>query len=291
MTEPDKTPTPDVTRDESCTLASVRRVAAMLDQDPDTLANGQPLPRGWHFFLLAADTRRSALRSDGFPGLGVPMPDLGLPRLMLGSRTVSFHQDLPIGAAVQRSSRVRSVVHKTTASGPMAVVTLDHELRALAHAEPALVESQTYLLLPARAASAVAATPAGTPAATPAATSVATSVATSAHQKTVVPDDTLIYQYSALGFNSHRIHLDRQHAREVEGFPDLVVNGGLSTLLLTEFLRLDLGIVARSLKARHVAPLYCNRPVTLCADPVDGGWRLKALDDQQQLAVELEVSL
>ena len=94
------------------------------------------------------------------------------------------------------------------------------------------VETQTYLLLPPRKAAAddrqrrrVTRQP-------------------REHVTTVVPDETLLFQYSALGFNSHRIHIDRDHAREVEGFPDLVVNGGLATLLLTEFLRRDLGVRA-----------------------------------------------
>ncbi len=274
---------PAVTRDEVCALSGVRRIAAMLDLDPDEHAAGQSLPMGWHFFLLGADTRRSALRQDGFPGLGVPMPDLGLPRLMLGGRTVTVHRALPIGAAVQRSSRMRSVVQKSTATGPMAVVTLDHELRLDPSGMPDLVETQTYLLLPARAPGASTA-PAGGGA-------TATAEIQAPHQKTVTPDDTLLFQYSALGFNSHRIHVDREHARQVEGFPDLVVNGGLSTLLLTEFLRRDLGVTAAAWKARHVAPLYCNRPVTLTADPVNGGWRLRALDDQHRLAVELEVTV
>jgi 3-methylfumaryl-CoA hydratase len=133
--------TAPVLREETCTLATVRRVAAMLDLEPGSMAAGQALPRGWHFVLLAADTRRSDLRSDGFPGLGVPMPDLGLPRLMLGGRTVSFRQDIPIGATVMRSSTVRSIVRKNTASGAMAVVTLAHDLCIGSQPEPALVET------------------------------------------------------------------------------------------------------------------------------------------------------
>ena len=266
-------------REEACTLATVRRVAAMLDLEPGDWASDEPLPRGWHFVLLAADTRRSALRADGFPGLGVPMPDLGLPRLMLGGRTVGFRQDIPLGAAVNRRSAVRSVVRKTAASGPMAVVTLAHELRIALQSEPAVVETQTYLLLPLRQSSDTMSQP---PPAAP---------VRAAHEKTVVPDETLLFQYSALGFNSHRIHLDRDHARQVEGFPDLVVNGGLATLLLTEFLRSDLGVRPATLAVRHVAPLYCNRPVTLTADPVGERWRLKAYDDGHRLAVDMEVTV
>ena len=268
-----------VRREETLALSTVRRVAAMLDLDPDEVTTDQALHRGWQFVLLGADTRRSALRGDGFPGLGVPMPDLGLPRLMLGSRTVAFHQDIPVGASVVRTSGIQSLVRKTTASGPMAVVKIAHTLRLASSSEPALVETQTYLLLPPRppGASAAEAAPAAAPQA--------------AHLKTVVPDETLLFQYSALGFNSHRIHLDRDHARTVEGFPDLVVNGGLCTLLLTEFLRRDLGVTPAAIAVRHLAPLYCDRPITLTADPVDGRWRLQAFDDQNRLAVEMEVDV
>lgn len=268
-----------IQREEACTLAGARRVAAMLDLDPDTLTGVQALPRGWHFLLLAADTRRSALRSDGFPGLGVPMPDLGLPRLMLGGRTVSFRQDIPIGAAVMRRSALRRIVHKTTAAGPLAVVTLAHELCLGAQPDPAVEETQTYLLMPPR--------PAGIPA--PAAPHGAPVQA--AHRATVVPDETLLFRYSALGFNSHRIHLDRDHARGVEGFPDLVVNGGLATLLLTEFLRRDLGVTPAAIAVRHVGPLYCHCPITLAADQVGARWFLKAYDDQHRLAVDMEVTV
>lgn len=264
-----------ITRQETCALAQVRRIAAMLDIEPDGFTAGQPLPRGWQFVLMAADTRRSALRGDGFPGLGVPMPELGLPRLLLGGRSVVFHGDIPIGATVSRTSAVRTVRQKSTAAGPMAVVDLEHTLQVEGQPGPAVVETQTYLLLSAQRATPDDADAALAP------------PVKAAHLATVVPDETLLFQYSALGFNSHRIHLDRDHAREREGFPDLVVNGGLSTLLLTEFLRRELGASPKSLTARHVAPLYCNRPVTLAADRTGAGWLLKAYDDRNRLAVEM----
>lgn len=281
--------TPAVRREEVCARATVRRVAAMLDLLPDPWEAPQALlPRGWHFVLMAADTRRAALRADGFPGLGVSMPDLGLPRLMLGGRTIQFRRDIEVGATLVRSSTVQNTVHKTTAAGAMVVVTLGHELVVAGQAEPALVETQTYLLLPARTDA--AATPEAASVAPPAAV-VAMAPVQAQHLKTVVPDETLLFQYSALGFNSHRIHLDRDHARQVEGFPDLVVNGGLASLLLTEFLRQDLGVVPSAIAVRHVAPLYCNRAVTLAADRVGAGWRLKAYDDQHRLAVDMEVTV
>jgi 3-methylfumaryl-CoA hydratase len=272
-------PHPSIRREETCSPAATRRIAAMLDLDLDEIAAARFLPRGWQFFLMAADTRRSALRSDGFPGLGVPMPDLGLPRLMLGGRTVVFNHDIPIGASVERSSAVESVTHKTTDSGPMAIVKLAHELRIPGRDDAALIETQTYLLLSPVVASADR--PAPPPGSEP---------ISAEHSTTVVPDETLLFQYSALGFNTHKIHLDRDHARDVEGFPDLVVNGGLATLLMTEYLRRDLGVVPTAIKTRHVAPLFCNRPFTLTADPKGAHWQLRAFDDGNRLAIDMEVT-
>lgn len=261
-------------RIDSCAIASVRRVAAMLDVDPDALAEGQPLPRGWHFILLGGDTRRSDLRSDGFPGLGVPMPDFGLPRLLLAGRSVKWVGDIAIGEAVERDSRIEDITEKQGPSSRIALVKLRHTLRPLYQAQPAVIETQTYALLPAGPSS-----PRPT----------ARAEAGGAHRRRVTPDETLLFQYSALGFNSHKIHLDRDHARKVEGLPDLVVNGGLVTLLATELLRSDLGVTPTALRARHLAPLYCNHPMTLCADPVPSGWRIRVLDDGGTLAAELEV--
>ena len=263
-----------VVRQETCSLASVRRVAAMLDQNPDQFSVGDVLPRGWQFILLGADTRRSALRTDGFPGLGVPLPDLGLPRLLLGGRTVRFCGDIRVGDDLRRESRVEKLSRKDAASGPMAVVTLAHELYPANAADPVLVETQTYILM------------SGQPAAGKA--SETSKVAPPATTKSVVPDDTLLFQYSALGFNTHLIHIDRDYARNTEGFPDLVVNGGLATLLLTEFLRTELGGNLTSLATKHVGPLFCGRSILMGGERKDGKWVLRAFDDAGRLAVDME---
>lgn len=268
----------EVIHTDVCAIGAVRRVAAMLDLDPDRVADGDALPRGWHFVLLGGETRRSSLRSDGFPGFGVAMPGLGLPRLVLGGRTVDYRADLIVGASVIRKSCIEDVQRKQTASGEMAIVTIRHELGPTRGTPASIVERQTYLLLGA-------AKPSGRPA-----PSSSTPVA-SRHSKLVVPDETLLFQYSALGFNSHKIHLDRDYARDVEGLPGLVVNGGLTTLLLTELMRLDLGLVPTRIATRHTAALYCGRPMTLTARSDTTGWRLTAHDDTGVVAVEMEASV
>jgi 3-methylfumaryl-CoA hydratase len=264
-------------RTEVCSLATTRRVAAMLDQNPDELAEGSSLPRGWHFPLLAGDTRRSLLRADGFPGLGVVMPDFGLPRVLLGSRAITFSRDIPIGAALLRQSQIQKLTEKPSPNGPMVVVTIEHELRLQHEDLPALTETQTYLLV------------AATKGAQTFESGQVIEKIEADRVKTVVPDETLLFQYSALGFNSHKIHLDRAYAREVEGFPDLVVNGGLATLLLLKFFREEIGVLPTAMSARHLRPLFCSNPITMTANKVAAKWLLRAYDHRSVLAVEMEV--
>jgi 3-methylfumaryl-CoA hydratase len=260
---------------ETCTLRSARRVAAMLDIDPEQLCDGDSLPRGWHFLVLGGETRRSAMRADGFPGFGVPMPELGLPRLLLAGREVYYKSDLVIGAPVVRRSWVSKLDRRDAASSPSAIMTIHHELSSASTARPAIIEEQTYILLGPANARAPLVRPA--------------EPASGQHQKTLVPDETLLFQYSALGFNSHKIHIDRDYARNIEGLPDLVVNGGLTTLLLTEFMRLDVGVTPVRLSAKHKAPLYCGRSMTLTAAKEGDVWTLKVHDDTGVVAVVAEV--
>jgi 3-methylfumaryl-CoA hydratase len=262
------------------TLAQVRRVAVMVGIDPKSLSEGDLLPRGWHFALLAGETPRGLLRSDGFPGLGVAMPQLDRPRLLLGHRTSRFAGPLRIGAPIRRESRIASIVEKVGKSGPLSIVKVEHAL-SNDDGQIAVEEAQTYYLagLPV-ADSATVETPKTSPAPTP-----------DGVGKIMTPDDVMLFQYSALGFNTHRIHFDRDYATRVEGHPDLVVNGGLATLLATEFLRVDLGKTVKSLSARHMAPLYVNRPLTiLMTEPSETGAKVLLMDNAGVIAAELEVT-
>jgi 3-methylfumaryl-CoA hydratase len=263
---------------EYCNLTMVRRVAAMLDLNTNSFSEGDILPKGWHFFMLAGETPKSQLRQDGFPGLGVPIPDLGLPRLLLGGRSVAYNGDIIIGSKIEKTSFIKSIVEKTTTSGPMAIVTLQHELRTITESSPAIIETQTYILLEASSVSKNSEKNSFPP-------------IVAQHQQQIIPDETLLFQYSALGFNSHKIHLDRNYAQNIEGLPDLVVNGGLTTLLLTEYLKTYLNLEITDLKVKHIAPLYCNRPMTLTAEKTETAWKLSVFDDRNTLAVEADCNV
>jgi 3-methylfumaryl-CoA hydratase len=260
---------------ETCSLSNARRVAAMLDLPSEGLIEGVALPRGWHFTLLGADTLRSQLRGDGFPGLGIPLPELGLPRLLQAGRTVTFNGEIPIGANITRHSSIASLERKSTRSGEIAIVVVDHRLVVVGESEPAINETQTFFLLPATSERpSYEAEP---------------EPVTLSRQKSITPDDTLLFQYSALGFNSHKIHLDRAYAREVEGFPDLVVNGGLTTLLLTEYLRTELKVTPRQLKIKYTAPLFSSRSLTIADNSHGDVLNIKVFNNYGKVAAEMEV--
>jgi 3-methylfumaryl-CoA hydratase len=160
----------------------------------------------------------------------------------------------------------------------MAIVTIQHELRSVSESSPAIIETQTYILLSASKASGNS-------------EKILSQQIEADFQKQIIPDETLIFQYSALGFNTHKIHLDREYAKNTEGLPDLVVNGGLSTLFLTDYLRTNLKLEITDIKIKHIAPLYCNRPLTLTAEKKETGWKLSIYDDNNDIAVEAETNV
>lgn len=261
-------------RIDVCSVGQVRRIAAMLDLECAHLDFGDPLPFAWHFFLLGGATRRSELRSDGFPGFGVPLPDLGLPRLLLGGRRLECHGALRIGSNVRRSSQIAKLNVKNTSAGRLAIVDIESRLEELG-GSAAINETQTYLMLEAIT---------GESSEKPQPSRVEAEFV-----KVVTPDDTLLFQYSALSFNTHKIHLDRAFAQNVEGFTDLVVNGGLATLLVTETLRVDLGVQPTAITTRHLAPLFSNREMTIAVDRSNQVWNARVYDDCRVLAASMEI--
>lgn len=264
--------------EEVCNLSSVKKVASLLGLAPNNFIKGDLLPRGWHFFLLAGNVPRSEIRSDGFPGFGVPIPDLGLPRLVLGGRKVEFLGDIRIGETLERTSFLASISEKESAAGRMAFVKIQHELRNQ-QADLLLNEIQTFILLEANQGKPIL--PTSTPISQEAAAKIS-----------LTPDSLQLFQYSALGFNSHKIHLDRSYTQEVEGYPNLLVNGGLATLYVTEFLRTQCGLHLVDFNAKHSAPLFCDEEITLLANPLDEqNWEVKICNADHAVAVSIEVSV
>ncbi len=265
--------------EDRCALPLVRRLAAMLDRDPASLREGDPLPRGWHVTLFNPPTRQSTLRPDGAAGLGVVLPEIGLPRLMLGGRQVRFAGDIAIGARVRRETRQSGVRMKEGRSGRFALVGVEHRIFTEGVGEAVLVESNDYVLREASGAAA-----AGGPAAEVA--GAAAPQATSDATRRLVPDEQLLFRYSAITDNPHRIHYDQPYATGAEGYPALVVNGSIPAMFLLELFRSAAGREPATFTSRNIAPMFCGRALHLNARDEGASWRLWAHDDAGRTTFE-----
>ncbi|MFT5171852.1 MAG: 3-methylfumaryl-CoA hydratase [Gammaproteobacteria bacterium] len=287
-----------------CALPLVRRLAAMLDRAEGSLREGDSLPRGWHVLLFNAPTRQAQLRDDGAAYLGVNLPDIGLPRLMLGGRQNQFLGDIPIGAKVRRETRQGAVQMKEGRSGRFALVQVEHRIFADGGSEPAVVEAQDFILREASAPSTLAAaapmaptlstSKSGTPnpstlnpsTAMPSASTASEGELASAAdplaanaRRTIVPDERMLFRYSAMTDNPHRIHYDQHYATVTEGYPALVVNGSIPAMFLLDLFRSTSEREPSSFSSRNLAPMFCGRLLQLNVQQQDDSWRLWATDE------------
>ena len=257
-----------------CSLPLVRRMAALLDRDPGTLADGDALPRGWHVALFNPPTRQSDLRADGAAHLGVTLPDLGMPRLMMAGRRIDFVGDIPIGARVRRTSRPGAVTHKTGKSGRFALVDVEHQISVDGNNIPAVVETNSYVLREA-----VNGTPVLLPSSAP------LPIPPTEVVRTFVPDETTLFRYSAITDNPHRIHYDLAYARS-EGYPALVVNGTVPSMFLLEMFRAHVGGEPAGWRSRNLAPILCGAALTLTLTSEGDEWTMRAHGPLGEVALE-----
>jgi 3-methylfumaryl-CoA hydratase len=212
------------TRGDIAAAMPVAALAATLDRD-DLLAEPAPgtsVPPLWHWLYFLPLTPQSELGPDGHARRGGFLPPVPLPRRMWAGGRLQWHAPLRVGEAVQRTSTIASVAHKPGRSGDLVFVVVRH---ALHNAQgPALTEEHDIVYR----AAAQPGDPAPVPQAAP---------ADAAWSREIVPDPVLLFRYSALTFNGHRIHYDRSYVTEVEGYPGLVVHGPLIATLLVDLVR------------------------------------------------------
>jgi 3-methylfumaryl-CoA hydratase len=221
--------------------------------------------------LFTPTARQSELGRDGHPRLGDFLPPVDLPRRMLGGRRTQFLAPIAIGTDVRRMSEIVQIAPKQGRSGRLVLVTIQH--RIFTSDVCAVIEDQDVLYR--EAASAGAAPETAAPVLPPPDIT-----------EDFLPDERLLFRYSAVTFNGHRIHYDHPYATSVEGYPALVVNGGLTALFLLELFRRQADREPRLMTARNVRALYCGHPAKLHAQRDGAAWRLWATDDLGRLALE-----
>ena len=233
-----------------------RGMAALLDRGPDGLREGDELPECWHWLYFKTATRQSELGPDGHARRGGFLPPIPLPRRMWAGGRFRFHAPLVLGERAERRSRILAVEEKSGGTGPLVRVTVLHTLSGARGV--AVEEEQDLIYREAPRPDAPR------PRTRPAPEDVQ-------WRERFVPDPVILFRFSALTFNGHRIHYDHPYATREEGYPGLVVHGPLIALLLLEAAKRRTGLRPRSFQYRALSPLFDHRPFSLAGRTADAG--------------------
>ena len=256
-------------------------LCATLDRPVLRPLPGTGLPGLWHWLYFLPLCPQSGLGPDGHARRGDFLPPVALPRRMWAGSQFQFHQPLRVGDALTRVSTIDEVSEKNGRSGPLVFVRVRHEISRSGEPACALTEYHDIVYRPAAKADDVVPPPLAAP-------------PNPAWEKKWVPDDVLLFRYSALTFNGHRIHYDRRYVSEVEGYPGLVVHGPLIATLLLELLHDHLPLAQlQSFEFRALRPTFDVDHFFVCGEPQPDGKtiRLWARDHQGWLTMQASAAI
>jgi len=226
----------------------VTALAATVDDAKLSTDSGAPLPPGWHWMFFQEAKPPSELGADGHPKRGGFLPPVPLPRRMWAGGKVEFLRPLAVGEAVKRESEIVSVEPKAGSTGTLVFVTVRHTISG--SGTTAIVEDQNIVYR--EAAKKGDPLPPGKQAPSGAQWS-----------RKVMPDTVMLFRYSALTFNGHRIHYDRDYAINEEHYPGLVVHGPLQATLLLDLCRHNAGKPVKQFEYRAQYPMFAGSPFTV----------------------------
>jgi len=264
---------------------SAKSLHGVLDLREPAPRDGDPLPPLWHWLAFLPDAPERFLRDDGHPKLGVFMPPTSLPRRMFASASVDLITPVYIGQSLLRRSEVTGVSDKTGRTGALTFVEVTHEI--LAQGDVAIREVQQlvyrgYEPSPDR----------------PSGNAVSSVDANGLDEvwdwhHELLPDSRMLFRFSALTYNTHRIHYDREYATGVEGYPGLVVHGPLQAVALAQLCRDSLeDRTIATFHFRAVRPAFDSAPIHLRGRMNDeDSVELAAVDDAGQRTVSASVTL
>ncbi len=252
-----------------------RALAGLLDAAPP--APGGPLPFLWHWLYFLDWPAQRDLGADGHPAHGPYLPPLPGRRRMWAGGRLTAHGPLRLGAPAERLSEPVAVEVKEGRTGEMVFVTVRHEI--VQDGGTRLVEEQDHVY---RSAEAPAATPRYTPAPR------GTPASSDPWRLPLTAEPTLLFRFSALTANAHRIHYDRPYAREVEGYPDIVVHGPLLAVLMAEPARRAARTIVR-MSYRLRRPVFAGDPALVTGGPDGDGARMSVIDAAGETKATAEI--
>ncbi|MGV1683908.1 FAS1-like dehydratase domain-containing protein [Sphingopyxis sp. NJF-3] len=238
----------------------------------DSAETGAVAAQAIHWCLCLPDAPTATLGADGHPLRADAedsfMPPIPLPRRMWAASDVRFLAPIRAGALVTRRSTIAAIREKTGSSGQLVFVEVDHDT----HADDVLAVHERQTIVFREAATAAA------PPSPPAPATGAPDLSDWSWRRTLVPSEAMLFRYSALTFNSHRIHYDRPYATEAEAYRGLVVHGPLTATLLLDLAQRELGANAlASFTMRAQAPAFAGEPLHLVGRVAESGWEMAAI--------------
>ena len=263
--------------EEDVGLAAVRRIAGMLDLDPGAFRNGDKLPPHWFTLFFADVARQSDIGPDGHPKPGIFLPPIPLPRRMGAGRRLKLMGGLRVAEPAVRKSEVVDIVPKSGRSGSIFVLTLRNTIE----------QAGKVLAVDEFDAIYREATPPGQKT-----TATVPTAAPSDHawEDSVLLSETLVFRYSAITWNAHRIHYDADYARSGEGYQHTVHNGGLTMHLMVDAALKRAPSALRGLVARLTYPLWVGEPLFVRgAGAKDHRMRIWAADRHGHLCGEMDL--
>ena len=262
-------------RSDVITAMPMAALSAALDRDDPAPVAGAELAPLWHWLYFLPMPRQSELGLDGHARRGAFLPPVALPRRMWAGGRLSFTSPLVLGDAVTRRSRIERVAEKAARSGPLVFVTVQHEITNAGGIAVTEEHDIVYRDMPAAGSS------------TPRPPEAATD---ETFARRIEPDPVLLFRYSALTFNGHRIHYDRRYVTEVEGYPGLIVHGPLIATLLLDLLRRERpDFAVKRFDFKAVSPLFDIHSFTVCGRP-DGENRIALWARNHEGALAMQAS-
>ncbi|WP_422377125.1 FAS1-like dehydratase domain-containing protein [Roseibium sp.] len=261
---------------ETLSPALVRQFNATFDRSSGETP-GDAAPLLIHFCLAQPSVATAELGPDGHAARGGFLPPVPLPRRMWAGGAFAFHGDILIGDELTRRSTVKDVVLKQGRTGPLCFVTVQHDVTA--NGRPVLTERQDIVF---REAASVQETT----------TKPAVEAAAQGDQfRRIAPSAAYLFRYSAMTFNGHRIHYDKDYVRDVEGYPGLIVHGPLQATLLCQFAADLKGSCPAEFSFRSIGTIFDTADFTVnAADAEDGSLRLWSAQVGGPVAMEATAS-
>ncbi len=266
-------------RIDLATGAPLAALSATLDRDDPPLGAGTEAPLLGHWLYFLPIARQSEIGPDGHPKRGGFLPPVPLPRRMWAGSRLTFHRPLRVGDEMTRVSSIKDVSVKHGRNGALVFVTVRHEIAAADGV--AITEEHDIVYRDNPQPGAAAPAPQAAP-------------TNQSFSRDIVPDPVLLFRYSALTFNGHRIHYDRSYVTEVEGYPGLIVHGPLIATLLLDLLRREMPeAMVTTFTFRAVKPLFDIAPFSVNGRVEGDGKtvRLWARDAEGWLAMEATVTV